>query len=204
MDLSAVSNPTGTSRPTRMSGMNPLASSNAGSTLRDRAGFGGAARNTSLANEKLQPRFNEILDRFGDATLVPGDELGGNAVGGDAMEFRFHAVGERPDDIRGDLSDSLEIDSNSARPPRPIDVSKVGETSELKEKFTEFVGQTLFGSMLASMRKTLGKPAYMHGGRTEEVFQQQLDQVIVEDLTEASADSIASPMFDLFKMQKRS
>ena len=37
-----------------------------------------------------------------------------------------------------------------------------------------------------------------------EVFQQQLDQVIVEDLTEASADSIATPMFDLFSMQKRS
>ena len=78
------------------------------------------------------------------------------------------------------------------------------ESMELEEKFTEFVGQTLFGSMLASMRKTLGKPAYMHGGRTEEVFQKQLDQLMVEDLTEASADSIASPMFDLFNMQKRS
>ncbi|MCG8649238.1 MAG: rod-binding protein [Pirellulales bacterium] len=75
--------------------------------------------------------------------------------------------------------------------------------AELKEKFTEFVGQTLFGSMLASMRKTVGKPAYMHGGRTEEVFQQQLDQKIVEELTEASADSIAQPMYDLFTMQRR-
>ena len=44
----------------------------------------------------------------------------------------------------------------------------------------------------------------MHGGRVEEVFQKQLDQVMVEELTEASADSIASPMFDLFNMQKRS
>ena len=78
------------------------------------------------------------------------------------------------------------------------------EPSELEEKFTEFVGQTLYGSMLASMRKTLSKPAYMHGGRAEEVFQKQLDQVMVEELTEASADSIASPMFDLFNMQKRS
>ena len=78
------------------------------------------------------------------------------------------------------------------------------EPTELEEKFTEFVGQTLYGSMLASMRKTLSKPAYMHGGRAEEVFQKQLDQVMVEELTEASADSIASPMFDLFNMQKRS
>ena len=73
---------------------------------------------------------------------------------------------------------------------------------ELRGAFTDFVGQTLFGTMLASMRKTVGKPAYMHGGRTEEVFQQQLDQIIVEDMTDASADSLAGPMFDLFTMQR--
>ena len=73
----------------------------------------------------------------------------------------------------------------------------------MREAFTDFVGQTLFGSMLASMRKTVGKPAYMHGGRTEEVFQQQMDQKIVEELTEASADSIADPMFELFNLQRR-
>lgn len=72
--------------------------------------------------------------------------------------------------------------------------------ADLKEAFTDFVGQTLFGSMLASMRKTVGKPAYMHGGRTEEVFQQQLDQKIVEELAENSASEISDPMFELFKM----
>ncbi len=82
----------------------------------------------------------------------------------------------------------------SAPPDRP----------EVQEKFTEFVGQTLFGSMLASMRKSVGKPAYMHGGRTEEVFQQQLDQHIVEDLTKASAATISDPMFELFNLQRRS
>jgi len=82
-------------------------------------------------------------------------------------------------------------------------VEKSGsDDSELREVFTEFVGQTLFGSMLASMRKTVGKPAYMHGGRTEEVFQQQLDQRIVEDMTKASADSLAGPMFQLFTLQR--
>lgn len=78
------------------------------------------------------------------------------------------------------------------------------DRSEIKEAFTDFVGQTLFGSMLASMRKTVGKPAYMHGGRTEEVFQKQLDQKIVEELTDASADTIADPMFELFNLQRRS
>jgi Rod binding domain-containing protein len=84
--------------------------------------------------------------------------------------------------------------SQAAPPERP----------EVQERFTEFVGQTLFGSMLASMRKTVGKPAYMHGGRTEEVFQQQLDQKLVEQLTEASADTISDPMFELFNLQRRS
>lgn len=77
------------------------------------------------------------------------------------------------------------------------------ERSETQEAFTQFVGQTLFGSMLASMRKSVGRPAYLHGGRTEEVFQKQMDQLIVEDLTTASADSIADPMYELFNMQQR-
>lgn len=84
------------------------------------------------------------------------------------------------------------------------DTTNGEEQSELKDAFTDFVGQTMFGSMLASMRKTVGKPAYMHGGRTEEVFQQQLDQRIVEELTDASADKIADPMFDLFNLQRTS
>lgn len=87
--------------------------------------------------------------------------------------------------------------------PKSPEFSAASKPSEMQEAFTEFVGQTLFGSMLASMRKTVGKPAYMHGGRTEEVFQQQLDQKIVEDLTDASADTIAGPMFELFNLQRR-
>ncbi|MFK8113904.1 MAG: hypothetical protein AB8B91_17005 [Rubripirellula sp.] len=78
-----------------------------------------------------------------------------------------------------------------------------GDKTTAKEAFTDFVGQTLFGSMLTSMRKTVGTPAYMHGGRTEEVFQKQMDQLMVEDLTDASADSIAEPMFELFNLQRR-
>ena len=87
--------------------------------------------------------------------------------------------------------------------PEPTPQVPDHDSPELKEAFTEFVGQTLFGSMLASMRNTVGQPAYLHGGRTEEVFQKQLDQRIVEELTDASAESIAEPMFDLFNLQRR-
>jgi flagellar protein FlgJ len=68
--------------------------------------------------------------------------------------------------------------------------------------FTDFVGQTMFGQALSSMRKTLDKPAYFHGGRAEEVFQGQLDQMLAEELTESSADTFAGPMFDMFMLQR--
>jgi hypothetical protein len=97
-------------------------------------------------------------------------------------------------------STHLPIDQNHADPQPPK--IEGADDSELKEQFTKFVGETLFGSMLSSMRKSVGKPAYMHGGRTEEVFQKQLDQLIVEDLTEASAATIADPMFELFNLQR--
>lgn len=73
----------------------------------------------------------------------------------------------------------------------------------LREAFQDFVGQTLFGSMLSAMRSTTGKSAYMHGGRAEEIFQEQMDQYLVQDLSDASADKLADPMFDLFNMQRR-
>ena len=72
----------------------------------------------------------------------------------------------------------------------------------LRESFRDFVGQTLFGQMLSSMRDTVGKPAYFHGGRTEEIFRDQLDSVLVEEITEASADTVADPMFELFAMRR--
>ena len=73
---------------------------------------------------------------------------------------------------------------------------------ELRQAFDDFVGQTLFGSMLAEMRKGLEGPAYFGGGRTEAVFQGQLDQHMVEEISRASASSITEPMYDLFMVSR--
>lgn len=75
--------------------------------------------------------------------------------------------------------------------------------SELREKFDQFVGGSLFGQMLKGMRKSLGKPAYFHGGRAEEVFQGQLDQLLVEKLSDASAEQISEPLFELFMANRQ-
>jgi Rod binding domain-containing protein len=71
-----------------------------------------------------------------------------------------------------------------------------GNNEELREKFTQFVGEAFYGQMLKAMRSTVGKPAYFNGGRAEEVFQGQLDQTMSEHMTKASASKFAEPMFE--------
>jgi peptidoglycan hydrolase FlgJ len=81
-------------------------------------------------------------------------------------------------------------------PPLGVAGAKSQSTEELRQRFTQFVGEAFFGQMIKAMRATTGKPAYFHGGRAEEVFQGQLDQKLAEHLTEASADRFAEPMFE--------
>ncbi len=78
----------------------------------------------------------------------------------------------------------------------------VEKPSELREAFDSFVGQTFFQQMLGAMRKTVDKPAYFHGGRAEEVFQGQLDQVLSEHMTKASAAEFTDPLFELYSLKR--
>jgi peptidoglycan hydrolase FlgJ len=91
----------------------------------------------------------------------------------------------------------------ATQPPRDFTAASTktslqGKASadEVRDHFTQFVGEAFFGQMIKAMRATTGKPAYFHGGRGEEVFQGQLDQKLAEHLTEASADRFAEPMFE--------
>lgn len=67
---------------------------------------------------------------------------------------------------------------------------------ELRDAFTNFVGEMFYGQMFKAMRQTVGKPAYFHGGRAEEAFQAQLDQTMTEQLTATTASKLAEPMFE--------
>jgi len=87
--------------------------------------------------------------------------------------------------------------------PRPAVGGRDQGEEELREAFGSFVGETLFGQMLKSMRKTVGKPAYFHGGRGEEIFTQQLDQILAEKIADASSEKFTEPMFELFTMPRR-
>src|SRR5437773_11578627 len=71
------------------------------------------------------------------------------------------------------------------------------DTPELHEAFTDFVGQTFFGELVKQMRATLHKPAFFHGGMGEDIFQTQLDQIMVERMSETNAKTFSDPMYEL-------
>ena len=66
----------------------------------------------------------------------------------------------------------------------------------VRDAFTHFIGETFFSQMLKAMRKSVGKPAYFHGGQAEEIFRSQLDQTLADEMTKASADKLADPLFE--------
>jgi hypothetical protein len=94
--------------------------------------------------------------------------------------------------------------ANSAVPaPKPLaPTARQAGSPEFRKAFTDFVGQTFYGEMLKQMRASVDKPAFVHGGMGETIFQSQLDQVLVERMSDASASSFSGPMFDLL-MAKR-
>lgn len=96
-------------------------------------------------------------------------------------------------------SDTALFSASSSQAPPAASSSD----AEAKELFQQFVGETLFGQMLKSMRKSVPKSAYFHGGRGEEIFQQQLDQILAEKMSRTSAEKLSDPMFELFQLQRR-
>lgn len=75
---------------------------------------------------------------------------------------------------------------------------------ELKDAFQDFVGQTFFAQLIKAARSSQKPSAYFHGGRAEEIFQGQLDQVLSENLSDSTGSTIADPMFELFKLGRAS
>jgi len=84
------------------------------------------------------------------------------------------------------------IDASAAAPRR-----NGRDTPELQKAFTDFVGQTFFGELVKQMRATVKKSAFFHGGMGEDIFQSQLDQIMVERISETSAKSFSDPMYQL-------
>jgi Rod binding domain-containing protein len=84
-------------------------------------------------------------------------------------------------------------DVGSATTPPP---NVVKRAEQVRQAYSAFVGETFFGQMLKSMRSTVGKPAYFHGGQAEETFRSQLDGELSKELSKSSADRFADPIFE--------
>jgi tRNA A37 threonylcarbamoyltransferase TsaD len=89
--------------------------------------------------------------------------------------------------------------SSMPRPPQ----TDGRQDDKTRRAFQDFVGQTFYGQMLKAMRKTVGKAAYFNGGQAEKIFQQQLDQVLAEKLSDATAERFSGPMYELFCANRR-
>jgi peptidoglycan hydrolase FlgJ len=104
---------------------------------------------------------------------------------------------------RGYAKQAMHINLSQPTAVKPLwptvgnEQSQLEDAEKLQKAYRDFVGKTFYGQMLKSMRSTLGKPAYFHGGQTEEVFRSQLDQHLADHMTEASAEQFADPMFRL-------
>ena len=91
-----------------------------------------------------------------------------------------------------------QLQSQQQNVQRQLNAADADESDpEMRKAFDEFVGQTFYGTLLKELRKSEQGAAYMNGGRAEKVFRGQLDQLLVERMTEASAETFSGPMFDL-------
>jgi peptidoglycan hydrolase FlgJ len=93
------------------------------------------------------------------------------------------------------------ISTTATKPTAPA--SKANDNPALRKAFDQFVGETFYGQMLQAMRKSQTPPAYFHGGQAEEIFTQQLDQILSKKLAEAGSDRLSGPMYELFTQPRK-
>lgn len=97
---------------------------------------------------------------------------------------------------------SIPLQTGPTPTPRGLDnLSTKRGSNELKETFQGFVGETFFQMMLKSMHSMHGKPAYLHGGQAEEIFQSQLDQRMASDLAQNSGAVFSNNLYEQFMLQ---
>lgn len=82
------------------------------------------------------------------------------------------------------------------QPPTGKGDAGLATAQKVYDAFSSFVGETFYAQMMKSMRSTVGKPAYFHGGQAEEVFRGQLDQQLATEWAEQSGSRFADAMFE--------
>lgn len=78
------------------------------------------------------------------------------------------------------------------------------DNDKLRETFSKSVGEVFYTQMLKSLRQTVGKAAYLHGGNAEDMFESQLDQVLAEKMAARDGDRLTGELFERFANGLRS
>jgi len=74
--------------------------------------------------------------------------------------------------------------------PTPVTVGSPVQ-DRLRDAMDQVVGETFYGTLLRSLRSSSLRGPYGHGGRGEEVFQAQLDQIFATEAGRARSSSLS-------------
>ncbi len=88
------------------------------------------------------------------------------------------------------------VDNPTQTPPLKPAVAKAH--GELREAINEVIGSVFFAPMLRTMRSSSIKGSFGHGGRGEEIFQGQLDQMLSERAGKATSFELSDVLFNRF------
>lgn len=77
------------------------------------------------------------------------------------------------------------------------------DLDRLREVSGRVMGSVFFGTLLKTMRNSTLQGAYGHGGRGEEVFAAQLDEIIAERMGTTSSLGLTTALYDRFQSQQQ-
>jgi len=98
----------------------------------------------------------------------------------------------------GTVATRLDSSTETLRGESPADANE----KQFREVLHQFIGQTLFGQMLKSMRATQEKNPYFHGGNAEDIYQSLLDMQLTDQMTQSTSKTLSEPMYKLMKAPK--
>lgn len=78
-----------------------------------------------------------------------------------------------------------------------------GDSSELRERLGEFVGNVFYGTLIRQMQSSKLKGPYLHGGRGEDVFQGQLGMELAKRLGRSSNDPVTNRLYEAMTKRGR-
>ena len=100
-----------------------------------------------------------------------------------------------PSILNATASSQLQMAAENGRIPLHPPTAK---TSEAEQAFQEFYAGTFYRLMLKALRESQGEMAYFDGGQAERIFQSQLDEQIVQNLSQHHGSALAAPLYQQF------